>query len=97
MRIVWTPLAIDRASEEAAFIAQDKPEAAKRWLEQFFKVVDRLKVFPLSGERLPELPSSEYRQVVYRSHRIVYRVDGDTVAILTVRRFKRQLDETELS
>lgn len=97
MKIVWTPLAIERASEEAAFIASDKPEAAKRWLEQLFAAVDRLTSFPSSGKRLPELPSSDYRQLVYKSHRVVYRVAGDVVAILTVRRFKQKLRVDELT
>ncbi|MGZ4810512.1 MAG: type II toxin-antitoxin system RelE/ParE family toxin [Thermoanaerobaculia bacterium] len=97
MKIVWTPLAIERASEEAAFIASDKPDAAKRWLEQLFAAVDRLMSFPASGKRLPELPASEYRQLVFKSHRVVYRVAGDVVAVLTVRRFKQRLPVDELT
>ena len=97
MKIVWTPVAIDRAAEEAAFIARDKPEAAKRWLGGLFAAVDRLASFPLSGKRLPELPSSEYRQLVYKSHRVVYRISDDLLAILTVRRFKQQIRRDELS
>jgi len=96
LKIVWSPLAINRASEEAAFIASDKPQAAKRWLEGLLTAVDRLASFPLSGKRLPELGSSEYRQLTYRSHRVVYRIDGPVVAILTVRRFKQQLRPDEL-
>ena len=63
MKVVWSPLAIDRAGEEASFIAQDKPQAAKRWLEGLFKAVDRLELFPRSGHPLPELESSDYRQL----------------------------------
>ncbi len=96
MKIVWSPRAIDRASEEAAFIATDKPEAARRWLEGLFAAVDRLAFFPLSGKRVPEIRNSDYRQLTYRSHRIVYRIDEGAVAILTVRRFKQKLRPEEL-
>jgi toxin ParE1/3/4 len=96
LRIIWAPLAIDRASEEAAFIAKDKPEAAKRWLEGLFHTVDRLASFPLSGKRVPEIPNSEYRQLTYRSHRVVYSINEEIVAILTVRRFKQQLRPEDL-
>jgi len=96
LRILWAPLAIDRASEEAAFIARDKPEAAKRWLEGLLRTVDRLASFPLSGKRVPEITNSEYRQLTYRSHRVVYRVHEETVAILTVRRFKQKLRTDDL-
>jgi len=96
VKVVWTPLAIDRVDQEASFIARDKPAAAQRWLEGLFKCVDRLRSFPFSGHRLPELESSDYRQVVYKSHRVVYRLEGDIVAILTIRRFKQQLDPQEI-
>lgn len=96
MRIIWSPLAIERAWEEAAFIASDKPETAKRWLEGLLAAVDRLATFPLSGRRLPEIPNLDYRQLRYRSHRVVYRINEGEVAILTVRRFKQQLRPEEL-
>ena len=96
MKIIWSQRAIDRAAEEAAFIASDKPEAAKKWLEGLFVAVDRLASFPRSGKQVPELPSLEYRQLAYRSHRLVYRVLEDSVAIVTVRRFKQSLQSTDL-
>jgi toxin ParE1/3/4 len=76
VNVVWSPLAIDRAEEESAFIAADKPDAARRWLEALFKAVDRLELFPLSGHPLPELETARYRQVLYKAHRIIYRIDA---------------------
>lgn len=96
MKVIWSQLAIDRAAEEFAFIATDTPDAGRRWLEAVFKAVDRLELFPLSGHPLPELDSARYRQVLYKAHRIIYRIDTDTVVILTVRRSKRLLDLNEV-
>jgi plasmid stabilization system protein ParE len=96
VRIVWSPLAIDRAFEEAAFIARDKPEAAEWWLEGLSVVVDRLETFPDSGREVPELPRTKYREVICRSHRVVFAVEGKSVRILTVRRFKQKLDPSEV-
>ena len=96
MRIVWSPVAVQRAGEEAGFIAADKPEAASKWLEGLFAAVDRLASFPLSGKAVPEIASGDYRQLTYKSHRVVYRVRNNVVAILTVRRFKQVLRPEEL-
>ena len=97
MKIVWSPLAIERAHEAAAHIAADKPGAALRWLDGLFEAVDRLETSPDSGRVVPELGSPEFREIVYRhSYRVIYRVDDDRVAILTVRNFARRLDEDEL-
>jgi len=97
LRVVWSPLAIERAYEAAKYIARDKPEAARSWLEGVFEAVDRLEAFPQAGRMVPEIGLPEYREIVYRkSHRIVYYVDKSTVRILTVRNFARLLDLTEL-
>jgi toxin ParE1/3/4 len=97
VKLVWSPLAIERAVAEAKFIAEDKPEAASRWLDGLFSAVDRLATFPNSGHAVPELPRSKYRQLVYKSHRVVFTVEENSVNILTVRRFKQRLKRTELA
>jgi plasmid stabilization system protein ParE len=97
VRIVWSPLAIKRASEAAAYIAGDKPEAALRWLDGLFDVTDRLEMFPESGRVVPEIGLPEFREVIYRkTYRIVYRVEKGRVAILTVRNCAQLLDESEV-
>jgi plasmid stabilization system protein ParE len=97
LRIVWSPLAIERAYEAAKYIARDKPEAARAWLEGVFEAVDRLEAFPRSGRMVPEIGLPEYREIVYRkSYRIVYYVDESSVRILTVRNFAQLLDLSEL-
>jgi plasmid stabilization system protein ParE len=96
LKVIWSPLAIERAYEEASYIAQDKPQAALDWLEHLFESTDRLERFPLSGRVVPEVGLKEYREVIYKSHRVIYRVDKSQIAILTVRRSSRLLDPAEL-
>lgn len=96
MKVSWSPLAVDRAYEEARFIARDKPDAALHWLDGLFESTDRLETFPESGLIVPEIASPDYRQIIYQSHRVIYRVEASRVSILTVRRSKRLLDPTEL-
>lgn len=96
MKVIWSPLAVDRAYEEARFIARDKPDAALHWLDGLFESTDRLETFPESGLIVPEIASPDYRQIIYQSHRVIYRVEANRISILTVRRSKRLLDPTEL-
>ena len=98
MKVVWSPLAIERAYEAAAYIAGDKPDAALRWLDGLFAVTDRLETFPESGRIVPDIGMPEFREVVYRkAYRVIYRLGKTRVAILTVRNFAQLLDMTELS
>ncbi|MBV8545393.1 MAG: type II toxin-antitoxin system RelE/ParE family toxin [Acidobacteria bacterium] len=97
MRIVWSPLAIERAHDAASYIARDKPEAAQAWLLGVFEAVDRLEAFPQSGRMVPEIGLAEYREIVYRrSHRIIYYAEKSALRILTVRNFAQRLDLSEL-
>lgn len=97
MKVVWSPLAMERAVEEASYIALDKPQAADRWLEGLFETVERLAMFPNLGHEVPELRGSRYRQIGYKSHRVVFSIQDEVVWIHTVRRFKRRLDIGELA
>ena len=98
MKIVWSRLAIERAYDAAAYIANDKPEAALRWLNGLFEVTDRLELFPESGRVVPEIGLADFREVIYRrAYRVIYRVEKTRVVILTVRNFAQLLDEAELS
>lgn len=85
MKVVWTRLAVDRAYERAAYIAEDKSGAALRWLDGLFKSTDRLEQFPRSGRIVPEIASDDLREVIHRSHRVIYRIEKNRVVILTVR------------
>jgi toxin ParE1/3/4 len=97
MKIVWSPLAIRRAYDAAAYIAGDNPKAALRWLDGLFEITDRLEAFPESGRMVPEIGLPEFREVVYRkAYRVLYRLEKGRVSILTVRNFAQLLDVGEL-
>jgi toxin ParE1/3/4 len=96
LRVVWSPTAIERIDEEARYIAQDNREAALRWIEGLFAFVERLQAFPESGRVVTEIGRPEYREIIYKSHRVIYRIEKNVVAVLTVRRARQQLRRSEV-
>jgi len=66
MKIVWSPLAIDRVSEIAAYIAQENPTAAEKWVDTVFRKVEDLQVFPESGRVVPETENKAIREMDIR-------------------------------
>jgi len=96
MRIVWSPLAIERATEAAAYIAKDSPEGARRWVDELFAVVATLARLPERGRRVPDLPRPDVRELLVGSHRVVYRIEAKRVAVLTVRHLRRRFDTAEV-
>lgn len=91
MRIQWSPLAVDRASEIAHYIAQDDPFAAKQWIRSLFDRVKQVKDFSKSGRNVPEISRKDIRELIYGNYRIIYRADEKVVSILTVRHSKQIL------
>ena len=96
MRVIWAPLAIERAYEEARYIAEDKPDAALRWLNGLFESTDRLQRFPRAGRIVPEIQLPDYREIAYGKHRVIYRVEKRRISILTVRRARQLLRRSEI-
>lgn len=80
MKIVWSPLALDRVEEIAHFIARDNRTAATRWLVDIFDFIDRLKAFPNSGRMVPEFGLPHVREVIFRRHRVIYKRDRQSTS-----------------
>jgi len=85
VKIVWSPLAVDRVSEIAEYIALDNPIAAESWVDSVFDSVKRLEKFPNSGRIIPEIQLKEFRELILGNNRIIHRVEDKQVSILTVR------------
>jgi toxin ParE1/3/4 len=99
VKIIWSPLALERVVEIAEFIARDRPNAAVEWSEAIFAAVVRLKDFPQSGGWVAESPRADLREVIHGSHRIIYRVEPERLVVLTVRHARQDLrpDDPDLS
>lgn len=91
MRIVWSPLAMDKVREQATYIAQDNPAAARRWINDVFAAAEQLEDFPTSGRIVPELRDSNTRELLFDGYRIIYRIEPNHISILTIRHGRRQL------
>jgi toxin ParE1/3/4 len=96
MRVFWSPLAIDRASEIAGYIAVDNPDAARNWINTIFTKVEELKNFPESGRIVPETNNKSIRELIYGNYRIIYRVEENALSVLTVRHGKQLLPVDEI-
>ncbi len=96
MKIIWSPLAIDRASEIVEYIAQDKPSAAEKWINTVFSKVKQLKSSPEIGRVVPEIRNDQFRELIYGNYRIIYRIEKTQISILTIRHGKQILPIDEI-
>lgn len=97
MAVVWTERSRDDLVGIFRFIAADDRRAAERWLARLVAQAEAAATAPLGGRVVPELGRDDIREVFLRSYRIIYRVAGDDIRILTVFEGHRRLrlDEIE--
>ncbi len=96
MKVIWSPLAIDRASEIAEYISLDNPTAAKQWIDNIFENVLILQTNPKMGRKVPEINRNEIREIIFGNYRIIYRIETFNISILTIRHTKQILPVNEI-
>ncbi len=96
MKIIWSPIAVDRASEIADYIAMDKRSAAGKWIDTVFSKVEQLGSSPEIGRVVPEINNTQFRKIIYGNYRIIYRIEKKQISILTIRHGKQILPIDEI-
>ncbi|MBL7066540.1 MAG: type II toxin-antitoxin system RelE/ParE family toxin [Candidatus Marinimicrobia bacterium] len=96
MKIIWSPLSVDQATEIAEYIAADNISASNEWVEKLFEIVEQLKTFPRSGRIVPEINEETIRKLLFGNYRIIYRIELKQISILTVRHNRQILPESDI-
>ena len=96
MKVVWSALAELRAIEAVDYIAQDRPDGASEWLEVLIARVAKLDRMARRGRVVPEIAVANFREIFHAPYRVIYRIDGARVVILTLRHWRRSWDPGEV-
>ena len=96
MKVLWSPLAEQRALEAVEYIARDRPNAAAAWLEELLERVAALDRFPKRGRVVREIGLPTHREILHEPYRVIYRVDAQRVVILTLRHWRRDWDTADV-
>jgi plasmid stabilization system protein ParE len=75
-QVIVTPEALAGIRESFAYIHERSPLNAARWLQTLYKEIDTLERFPerCAFAREREYLDDDLRQLVFKSHRIVFTV-----------------------
>ena len=95
MKVVWSPLALQRVTEIVEYISRDRPAAALEWASGLFDLVSQLEAFPDRGRVVPEVGRPAIRELLYGEYRVVYKVQPASLGILTVRHGRRRFQVSE--
>jgi addiction module RelE/StbE family toxin len=83
-KIIWSPEALADLRSIHDYIAHDSEAIASNFIERLLNDVDRLAEFLLIGARIREFKRSDYRHLIVRPYRVIYRVADDAVFLIAV-------------
>ncbi|RYG69039.1 type II toxin-antitoxin system RelE/ParE family toxin [bacterium] len=86
-KVVLTDPAAADIDEAVTFIESYSVAASANWLETIQEAIESLSEMPSRGAFIRENTGQgfEYRHLIYKNHRIVYRVDEAAQSVLVVR------------
>lgn len=84
MKILWTDPAIEDLRNLHSYIAKDSEVYASSFVERIILAVEKLTNFPRLGRVVPEAGNETIRELLYHNYRIIYRINGDLIEIITV-------------
>jgi toxin ParE1/3/4 len=90
-KVVWSAPALSQLESIIEYIALDKPLAAKAVAARIIDTTGHLERFLLLGRPVKEFLRKNYRQVWIKPCWFYYRIEGEDVFILHVRRAEKPL------
>jgi plasmid stabilization system protein ParE len=84
MNVVWTSNAKRELRAVYDYIAQNSARYAQGLVDRITRKSKQLATMPYLGATVPEYEEETIRELIEQSYRIIYRVRGDRVEILSV-------------
>lgn len=84
LELEWTESALGDVEALRRWIGRDMPPLADRVTDRIFETVERALSFPRIGRTLGELADESVREFLFRTLRIVYRVEEERIVVLAI-------------
>lgn len=80
-KVVWSSKATNDLVHIYNYISQDSLYYARKTVNEIIKKTEILYTFPYVGKKIEDIPSDEYRELIYKSYKIIYKVKSSLVYI----------------
>lgn len=97
--VIWSNIAENDLKNIVEYIADDSPPNALKIFKSIKKKASSLYTFPERGRIVPELRDQgilQYRELVMSPWRILYRISGKRVLVLSVLDSRRNIEDVLL-
>lgn len=91
-KIRWSPKAADSFEYICNFIGKNSKFYACILANKINEIVTYIPSFPESGRIVPEYQDPNLREKIFQNYRIVYRIKGNFIEIVTISHAAKLLD-----
>jgi plasmid stabilization system protein ParE len=85
MNVTWSREAGENLSEIEEFIARDSMERAIRFVDALVDHTEEILADnPRSGRSVPETGNPDIRELMYHGYRVVYRLNNESIEVVTI-------------
>jgi toxin ParE1/3/4 len=93
-QLSWSPRASRNLEESCDYIAQSSEQNARAFANEVREKVEQLIQHPRLGGRVSEYDRDDVRELLVQNYRIIYRLRGEDVEVVTIVRGARRLPRT---
>jgi toxin ParE1/3/4 len=90
-QLIWSETAIRDLNSIAEYIAVDSEYAAQKFVQELINKANILLLHPGKGRPIPEDIPGNYRQILHKSYRIIYKIRKSDIVISSVYHQKKLL------
>ena len=92
-RIIWSDSAIDDLRRIGEFYEGNSPAYASSIVTALYDAASRLRRYPRSGRRVPEVDEDPVREILTNGFRIIYELTRDEVRVVAVLHSRQDLSK----
>jgi toxin ParE1/3/4 len=83
-RLIWSPRAAQDLEDICEFIGRGSEHYARVFARQVVSLVESIPKLPSAGSIVPEYGQRDLRERLFHNYRIIYRVRGEDVEIVSI-------------
>jgi len=95
VRVDWSDHALEQAQEIFAYIVRDRPNVALNIVDGLFDTTGSLGELPEMGPPYPPADHPNVRFILFKTYRIVYRIEQERVVVSSVRHTRQDIGQEE--
>ncbi|MFC5471610.1 type II toxin-antitoxin system RelE/ParE family toxin [Cohnella suwonensis] len=89
--LIWSPRSLKDLELIYEYIKQDSIDMARIFVNELIQSAIKIPDFPYSGRLVPEFNRDIIREKIYQSYRIIYRINGSEIELITFLHQSRRL------